>query len=62
MPTLIVWGEGDKIFPKPYGEAYHRLIKGSRLEVLPACGHIPQVEKADAFVDLFTRFAAEHAS
>ena len=62
VPTLIVWGEGDKIFPKPYGEAYHRLIKGSRLEVLPACGHIPQVEKADAFVDLFTRFAAEHAS
>jgi len=62
VPTLIVWGDGDKIFPKPYGEAYHRLIKGSRLEVFPACGHIPQVEKADAFVDLFRRFATEHAS
>jgi pimeloyl-ACP methyl ester carboxylesterase len=62
VPTLIVWGDGDKIFPKPYGEAYHHLIKGSRLEVLPACGHLPQVEKADAFVDLIRRFAAEHAS
>ena len=57
VPTLIVWGDGDKILPEPYGEAYHRLIKGSRLEVLPACGHIPHVEKADAFVGLFTRFA-----
>ena len=62
LPTLIVWGDNDKIFPKAYGEAYHRLIKGSRLEVLPACGHLPQVEKMDAFVDLVTHFAAEHAS
>jgi pimeloyl-ACP methyl ester carboxylesterase len=61
VPTLIVWGDGDKIFPKAYGEAYHRLIKGSRLEILPACGHLPQIEKADAFVHLFKSFAAEHA-
>jgi pimeloyl-ACP methyl ester carboxylesterase len=61
VPTLLVWGDSDKIFPKPYGEAYRDLIKGSRLEVLPSCGHIPQVEKTDAFVDLFKRFAAEHA-
>jgi pimeloyl-ACP methyl ester carboxylesterase len=62
VPTLIVWGDSDKLFPKQYGDEYHRLIKGSRLEVLPACGHLPHIEKADAFVDLFKRFAAEHAS
>jgi pimeloyl-ACP methyl ester carboxylesterase len=62
VPTLLVWGDSDKIFPAAYGEAYRGLIKGSRLEVLPDCGHIPQVEKADMFVDLFKRFAAEHAS
>ncbi|MBX9845737.1 MAG: alpha/beta fold hydrolase [Xanthobacteraceae bacterium] len=62
VPTLIVWGDSDKIFPTPYGEAYHHLIKGSRLEVLPACGHLPQVEKADAFADLVRRFAAEHVA
>jgi pimeloyl-ACP methyl ester carboxylesterase len=61
VPTLLVWGDSDKIFPKAYGEAYRDLIKGARLEVLPSCGHIPQVEKMDAFVDLFKRFAAEHA-
>jgi len=62
VPTLIVWGDSDKFFPKQYGDAYHRLIKGSRFEVVSACGHLPHVEKADAFVDLFKRFAAEHVS
>ena len=61
MPTLIVWGDSDKIVPARYGEAYHRLIPGSRLEVIPACGHLPHVEKADAFVDLFTGFVEEDA-
>jgi pimeloyl-ACP methyl ester carboxylesterase len=60
VPTLIVWGEGDRIFPKRYGEEYRRLIRRSRLEVLPECGHLPHVEQADVFVDLFERFAAEH--
>jgi pimeloyl-ACP methyl ester carboxylesterase len=59
IPTLIVWGDSDKIFPARYGEEYHRLIRGSRLAILPGCGHIPQVEKADAFVDLFTRFVED---
>jgi pimeloyl-ACP methyl ester carboxylesterase len=62
VPTLVVWGESDKIFPLAYADAYHRLIPGSRLAVVPACGHLPHVEKADVFLDLFTRFAAEHAS
>jgi pimeloyl-ACP methyl ester carboxylesterase len=62
LPTLIVWGDSDKVFPIPYGEEYRRLIKGSRLEVLRACGHLPHVEQADAFVTVFNRFAAEHAS
>jgi pimeloyl-ACP methyl ester carboxylesterase len=59
VPTLIVWGDGDKAIPARHGEEFHRLIVGSRLAVLPACGHLPQVEKADVFVDVFTRFVAE---
>jgi pimeloyl-ACP methyl ester carboxylesterase len=62
VPTLIVWGDSDKIFPVPYGEEYRRLIAGSRLVVVPGCGHLPQVEKADAFVDLFIRFVEEEGA
>jgi pimeloyl-ACP methyl ester carboxylesterase len=61
VPTLLVWGDSDKLFPKPYGEDYQRLIEGARLEIISGCGHLPHVEKPDQFVDLFKRFAAEHA-
>ena len=50
MPTLIVWGDDDKIIPPAYGPAFGKLIPGSKLEVIEKCGHLPQVEKADAFV------------
>ena len=56
VPTLIVWGDDDKVFPLPYGEAYHKLIPGSRLEVLENAGHTLQIEKADELAELMTGF------
>src|SRR5690606_20113101 len=48
VPTLIVWGAEDKLFPPAYAEAYRELIRGSELAVIPACGHLPHMEKPDA--------------
>jgi pimeloyl-ACP methyl ester carboxylesterase len=59
VPTLIVWGDGDKVFPLPYGEAYNKLIPGSRLEVLKDAGHTLQIEKADALAALMMGFIQE---
>ena len=56
VPTKIVWGENDKILPAEYGPAYRDLIPGSSLEVIPACGHLPHVEKAPAFAATVTKF------
>ena len=50
VPTLLLWGDSDKIFPPVYGEAMQKLIPGSRLKVIPECGHLPQQEKLDTFV------------
>ena len=33
VPTLILWGDDDKIIPPGYGPAFRDLIPGSRLEV-----------------------------
>jgi pimeloyl-ACP methyl ester carboxylesterase len=49
VPTLLIWGEHDRLFPKDYAFAYQRLIPGSKAVIIPECGHLPQVEKADAF-------------
>jgi pimeloyl-ACP methyl ester carboxylesterase len=45
-PTLVVWGEQDELFPVEYGHEFARLISDSRLELVPQCGHIPQVEQS----------------
>jgi pimeloyl-ACP methyl ester carboxylesterase len=39
VPTLVIHGEVDPLFPLPHGEALAREIPGARLVVLPDTGH-----------------------
>lgn len=56
VPTLIVWGDSDRLIPPAYGPAFQSLIPGSRLEVIPQCGHLPHVERTAEFVSALTNF------
>ena len=56
QPTLIVWGEDDKVIPIQNGYKLHEAILHSHMVVLRDCGHIPQEEKAELFTDLVSRF------
>jgi pimeloyl-ACP methyl ester carboxylesterase len=38
-PTLVLWGDTDRVNPLPYAEAWQRRIKGAALSVLPG-GHM----------------------
>jgi pimeloyl-ACP methyl ester carboxylesterase len=64
VPTLLIWGADDRLFPTDYAFAYQRLIPGSEVEIIPQCGHLPQVEQTADFVAAVedflnpTRFAA----
>ena len=58
-PALIVWGAQDTIVPLSAGELYHQSISGSRLEVIPDCGHRPDIEKPDEFISLIQDFLAD---
>ena len=49
VPTLLVWGDHDRLFPKEYALAYQRLIPGAKVVIIPNCGHLPHVEKGDEF-------------
>jgi 4,5:9,10-diseco-3-hydroxy-5,9,17-trioxoandrosta-1(10),2-diene-4-oate hydrolase len=56
MPTLVIWGAFDRIFPKYQArEAVARLKQGS-LELIPDCGHMPHVEQPGIFVSALNRF------
>jgi pimeloyl-ACP methyl ester carboxylesterase len=56
QPTLIVWGEDDKVIPVDDGYTLHKSILNSRLVILKDCGHVPQEEKSDTFVELVSEF------
>ena len=58
-PTLVVWGERDRVLPPSQAhEAITRLPNGS-LELIPNCGHLPQVEHPERFVAILGRFLGE---
>lgn len=45
--TLVLWGEGDKIFPSAYAKVWREQVPDVRVEIIPKCGHLPHVEQAD---------------
>ena len=47
VPTLVLWGRDDKLFPSDYAKAWAARIPDTRVEIIPECGHRPQIEKAD---------------
>ncbi len=57
-PTLIIWGDGDRLIPLSTGERLHGLIPGSQWTVLPGCGHLPQEECPALFNAALTAFLA----
>jgi pimeloyl-ACP methyl ester carboxylesterase len=46
-PTLIIWGENDRFFPRSVGEGLHRMIPDSRLILIPYAGHLPMWEQPE---------------
>ena len=54
--TLIIWGANDKITPLSDGIKMHKLISGSRLEVLKDARHSPQFSNPEEVGKLITDF------
>jgi pimeloyl-ACP methyl ester carboxylesterase len=56
MPTLIIWGNADKIIPVEHAYEAHAAIEGSRLEIFDDVGHYPHVEAPERFVAVLSDF------
>ena len=56
VPTLLVWGEADRIIPVEHGIEAQEAIPGSRLEVFEGAGHFPHRTDPDRFVDVLVDF------
>jgi pimeloyl-ACP methyl ester carboxylesterase len=56
LPTLIVWGERDRIIPVSHAHEAHAAMPGSRLELFEESGHFPHREEPERFVEALVDF------
>jgi pimeloyl-ACP methyl ester carboxylesterase len=47
-PTLIVWGDSDRIIAPEYAKEFAKRITGARVQMIAKAGHLPQLEQPEA--------------
>ena len=62
VPTLLLWGEDDRVVPPAYGRAYEKHLPQAEFQQIPACGHLPMFECEAEFVRLVQEFCQRQES
>jgi pimeloyl-ACP methyl ester carboxylesterase len=60
-PTLLVWGDNDKMIPVQFAKEYDE-IPDSETVVIKNCGHTPYVEKPMSFSKVVLKFLVSSES
>lgn len=55
-PTLIIWGQNDRLIPVVYADAFHRAIPNSELVKLEGTGHMPMFEQPQEWCKVISDF------
>ncbi len=55
-PALVVWGDDDQVVPLSSGRRYVEAVPNARLEIIPACGHLVELEQPTALATLIRSF------
>jgi pimeloyl-ACP methyl ester carboxylesterase len=61
VPALVLWGDSDQIVDADYGRAYAAAIPGARFQLLPATGHVPQIETPAQLLQAIAAFVTTPA-
>jgi 2-hydroxy-6-oxonona-2,4-dienedioate hydrolase len=56
MPTLVLWGERDLIFPATQARDAAARLPNAELSMIPECGHLPHVEEPRWCAAVLKRF------
>ncbi|MFV0389733.1 MAG: alpha/beta fold hydrolase [Pyrinomonadaceae bacterium] len=59
QPTLLIWGENDKVIPLSNGERLYDDMLNSRLVIFKNCGHLPPEELPRLFTEVVIEFLNE---
>lgn len=57
-PTLVAWGESDRIATPAYGQAYASAFGNGRFAAIAEAGHMPQIEQPQRLLALVREFDA----
>ncbi|MGH7812533.1 MAG: alpha/beta fold hydrolase [Candidatus Binataceae bacterium] len=55
-PTLLIWGEGDRMVPPVYAKEFTSRIKNAKVEIIKQAGHMLMYEQQEAFVGAVKKF------
>lgn len=61
MPTLIVWGEHDRICDPSGATVLHSLVKTSELQIVERCGHAITLERPRKCAKILSNFINTHS-
>lgn len=56
IPTLIIWGDSDRIIHPSSANVFAQGIAGSQVKVIAACGHSPHMERPEEVTKLWSEF------
>jgi len=59
LPTLVLWGDSDRIVTPAYGQAFAAAIPNARFSILTDAGHLPHFEQPQATFDALDAFASQ---
>src|SRR5256886_4104573 len=62
MPTVLIWGRHDPIFPASHAEIAKDKLRTGRVEIFENSGHTPQMEEPNRFNKLVLEFLSEPMS
>ena len=55
-PTLVVWGDDDKVVPMSAGKRYAEALPNAKLEIVKGCGHAVDMEQPEVLAKLVNTF------
>jgi len=60
VPSLVVWGEQDRVVRPSYGAHLTQLLQNARFLPIAAAGHYPQIEEPERVATAIEAFAREN--
>lgn len=58
-PTLLVWGQDDRLVPRVYAGEFARRLPRTRIEIVKDAGHAPHLERPETVARLVQGFLNE---